>query len=551
MAISFIELLKDAAESGLTGMLRVEPGTFVKVVYFQDGTIAFASSNEKSDRLTEVLRLAGKLTPEQVEDAQARLKPNVSLGKTLVELGYLSPRDLLWGARAQVEGIIHHLLFLAEGNYQILAGSLPKEIIKLNLPVPQVIFEGILKCQDRRWILQHIESPEAIYTLSPDFHEKYSRYGLSADAVVSRVDGKRTLDEIAHLAGIDTFEVCKIAVALQYLGLAKRAPLQMPLEEPEQPVEKESEIPEEVLPEPPNPVPPREEDLSLGEVMQIPTVEDLHKEPEEMAPPEEPQRVVFSEPANDPPFVQESIESTDSVTPIEEIEPEPAYLEPPRMFSGGIPKEEEERVGVVESRWLSWRTTALIALLVLVAASATYRWFGGKRQNMPLPQEKHAAVKPAASAPVEQTSSKPETGIPDTRGDIKAGMVGATNAQTSNEIPEPEPGASGALTLLQSGRIPQAAFTWKQEIASQKSQFTVQLMIACQEKTVLEALQAVPDVREFLILPLRYQGQSCYRILYGLYGTEQGAQSAAKGLPQIFLQQASPAQAVSVRKIWK
>ena len=92
-------------------MVRLETGPVIKVVYLQSGTIAFASSNEKSDRLTEVLKRAGKLTPEQIEHAQARIKPNVSLGKTLVELGYISPKDLLWGARMQVEGILYQLLF--------------------------------------------------------------------------------------------------------------------------------------------------------------------------------------------------------------------------------------------------------------------------------------------------------------------------------------------------------------------------------------------------------------------------------------------------------
>ncbi|HJZ12785.1 MAG TPA: DUF4388 domain-containing protein, partial [Acidobacteriota bacterium] len=68
---TFIDILKDAATSNLTGMVRLENGTIIKVVYLQSGAIAFASSNEKADRLTEVLKRAGKLTPEQVEDAQA------------------------------------------------------------------------------------------------------------------------------------------------------------------------------------------------------------------------------------------------------------------------------------------------------------------------------------------------------------------------------------------------------------------------------------------------------------------------------------------------
>ncbi len=91
--VSFIEVLKDLSASNLTGMVRLETGPVIKVVYLQNGTIAFASSNEKTDRLTEVLKRAGKLTPEQIEHAQARIKANVSLGQTLVAFGYISPKD--------------------------------------------------------------------------------------------------------------------------------------------------------------------------------------------------------------------------------------------------------------------------------------------------------------------------------------------------------------------------------------------------------------------------------------------------------------------------
>ncbi len=524
-AISLIELLKDAADSGLTGMLRVEPGPFVKVVYFQDGTIAFASSNEKSDRLTEVLRLAGKLTPEQVEDAQARLKPNVSLGKTLVELGYLSPRDLLWGARAQVEGICHRLLLLTDGNYQVLEGSLPKEIIKLNLPVPQVIFEGILKSQDRAWVLQHIESPEATYGLSSDFHEKYVRYGLRADAVVSRMDGKRSLDEIAHLAGIDTFEICKMAVALQYLGLARRAPLQMALLEPKLEPQLEPAVKQEPQkagePEQETPVPDKtpayEERVSLGEVVQIPTVEDLHKEPEEEPHPQE--------------ITSATVLDAEGPAEPESAEPVPAIpLKPiPVPFSRGLLTEEEE-IAEVKPRWeVSRRSISAIAVLVLICASAAYYWFGVKT--------KHSSGIPDV----------PNTVLPSKKPETQTSVE--TTTQTSSTDSQGEP--SAAMTLLQSGRIPQAAFAWKQETANRKSKFTIQLLIACQEKTVLESLQAVPDAKDFLILPLQYKGQSCYRVLYGLYETEREAQSAATRLPPVFLQQASPARAVPLQKIWQ
>jgi len=235
--------------------------------------------------------------------------------------------------------------------------------------------------------------------------------------------------------------------------------------------------------------------------VQIPTVEDLHKESEEE------------------PHLQE-IASAPVLDADGSAEPESAV---------GLLTEEEE-IAEVKPRWeVSRRSISAIAVLVLICASAAYYWFGVKT--------KHSSGIPDVPNTV-LPSKKPETQT-----------SGETTAQTSPTDSQGEP--SAAMTLLQSGRIPQAAFTWKQETANRKSKFTIQLLIACQEKTVLESLQAVPDAKDFLILPLQYKGQSCYRVLYGLYETEREAQSAATRLPAVFLQQASPARAVPLQKIWK
>ena len=256
-------------------MVRAESGAAIKVVYLQQGTIAYASSNDRADRLT-IIRRAGKLTQEQIEHAQERVKPGISLGKTLVELGFLTSKELLWGAKLQVEGIIHQLLFWKEGSYQVLQGPLQKEIVSLNLNVYQVVFSGIMKTNDRRWVLEQIGTPEAVYGLSEEFHLKNASYRLPIESVVSRINGKRTINEIAHSSAVDAFEVSKTIAALEILGMAKRPkerPIQMPLIAGKPSTVEKLPIPEEET----HPTP----EVSLGQVLQIPTMEQLQNESSE------------------------------------------------------------------------------------------------------------------------------------------------------------------------------------------------------------------------------------------------------------------------------
>jgi len=88
------------------GSLRLTLADSVKVLYFKRGEIASAASNADSDRLAHILIQEGRLTIEQLELARTRMEPGASLGKTLFEMGFLTPTDLLQGARRQVQIIV-------------------------------------------------------------------------------------------------------------------------------------------------------------------------------------------------------------------------------------------------------------------------------------------------------------------------------------------------------------------------------------------------------------------------------------------------------------
>jgi septal ring-binding cell division protein DamX len=500
---SLVAILSEFAENRMTGMVRAESGAAIKVVYFQQGTIAYSSSNDRSDRLTEVLKRAGKLTAEQIDHAQARIKPGVSLGKTLVELGYLTSKELLWGARTQVESIIHQLLFWNEGTYQILEGPLPKEIASLNINVSQIIFSGIIKSQDRRWVLERIGSPETMYSLSEEFHLKNANYRLPIETVASRMNGKRTLNDIAHSAGLDAFEVCKTVAAMEILGMATRAkekPRQIPL-----PVEPATTPETEKLSQE---VPLVSADLSLGEVLQIPTVEQLQKEvdvkPEEL-------NLLSGQNATEPSEVVKSVEE-----PLDrEKEPEESELETNHVIF--VPLDMRDRrpgsiFGISPHRSI----ILIIAALVLGIGIFVFLWYLLGRS--PEPEEPIQPIKPRT---VVQAPTPP----------VK---------ETVTVSPK---------DLAESGKLPEAAQMWQSSLSADKDKFTLQIVLACQEKTVLDTMQGMADFSELRIIPAEYNGMNCYRVILGVYPTEADAMTARSSLPPAVRNRKSQAQVVPISRI--
>jgi hypothetical protein len=564
--VSFIEILKDLSTSSLTGMVRLETGAVIKVVYLQNGTIAFASSNEKTDRLTEVLKRAGKLTPEQIEHAQARIKPNVSLGKTLVELGYISPKDLLWGARMQVEGILYQLLFWEKGTYQVLEGPLPKEIVSLGLTAPQIIYNGILQTRDRDWILRHIGSPEAVYSKVPDFEQKYADYHLGAEQIASYIDGTHSLEEIAQSIGIDTFEVCKTVAALQVLELARPQPFkptQMPLSV------SETHEPQavEVMPV------ETKEDVSLGEVMQIPTVEEL-RDQAEAEPYIEP---AYSEPAEEP-TQRSGDEQPDLDAIISSAQGDSEEFSPFRQVDETTQGDEEaydSEYEEVEPGGLH-KGIIIVALLGILAAASSF-YYVSKSAGSTKPATSTAIPKvpmtkkgtteiPKPSAAATTTNNNSGTQTPAASTQVKSATPNPTSAQantgtktpppaqakptTQTPPPEPvKPAAANPIDLALNGKVSEAAGLWKRELGKSRNRLTIQLEIACQDSTVLEALNLFSKNDPLYVVPLKFQGKSCYRVLYGIYDNEANATSKLSGMPSEFTQQPSPPKVIPISKV--
>jgi septal ring-binding cell division protein DamX len=497
---NLIAILSECSETVLTGMVRVETGAAVKVVYLQQGTIAYASSNDRSDRLTEVLKRAGKLSQEQIDHAQERIKPGVSLGKTLVELGYLTSKELLWGARTQVEGIIHQLLFWKTGNYQILQGPLPKEIISLNASVHQVIFSGIMKSQDRRWVLERIGSPETVYTLSEEFHLKDANFRLPIETVASRINGKRSLNEIAHSGSLDAFEVCKTVAAMEILGMARPAK--------EKPHQMSLAVEETVK---------ATEKKRLGEILQIPTVEQLQQEAEQKptetaAASQEPEAAVSEEAAKRIDLEKpQGLESNQLEADSEEGELDNNQV----VF---VPTDIPERRQNYPSGLYSSRSILLICAAILLGVMffflLSYLLGGNKSAGK-------------------------------NHGDFKSSL-GTQKAKSGLSTKEVR---ISPQTLIQSGQLQEAALIWKSSLSAETSKFTLQLILACQEKTVLDTIHALGDSTELMIVPVKFKGQTCYRMLYGMYPSESDAVAARMNLPELFEKSRIQAQIVPVARI--
>ncbi len=147
-AVTLADLLQSLLSSKSSGILTLQHNGQEKSIYIKDGNIVFASSNLEGDRLGNILVHAGKLTPAQV-DAALKVKGAIhkKFGAIIVELGFLSPKELFDGLKLQVKEIIHSLFWWEEGAYHFTPGDLPRQAIPLALDPVQLISEIITRLQ--------------------------------------------------------------------------------------------------------------------------------------------------------------------------------------------------------------------------------------------------------------------------------------------------------------------------------------------------------------------------------------------------------------------
>lgn len=209
-----------------TGALTIESqGTSAKL-FFKEGKLIYASLGDQDGHLANLLVKAGKLSPEQsrVIHAHSEIGSDKELGLLLINAGYVTQNDIVQSVKVHILDVVYTLFTWVEGLFYFEPNLLPSED-KITVPInlENIIMEGSRRLKE--WERLQDEIPDLNralkFTDRPDAKLRDINLSVEEWRVISFINPRNTIKQIAQSNNMDDFQIRKIVYGMLQAGLVE------------------------------------------------------------------------------------------------------------------------------------------------------------------------------------------------------------------------------------------------------------------------------------------------------------------------------------------
>ena len=207
-----------------TGTLAIESRNNAARVAFKGGKLVHATSGGTDGRLVNLLIKVGKITPEQGKQIPAN-KSDRDLSDMLVKAGLLTKQDLDVMVRANVREVVERLFALTEGVFRFEPNVLPDDqlIVDPPLSLDNIIMEGTRRLKESEKLQDELPNLDITlhFTDRPDTRLRNVNLSVEEWRVVSYINPKNTIRQIAQANNMSEFQIRKIVYGMLQAGLVE------------------------------------------------------------------------------------------------------------------------------------------------------------------------------------------------------------------------------------------------------------------------------------------------------------------------------------------
>ncbi len=201
-------LFLDISSARKTGTALFEREETLRKIHWKEGVVVAASSSVAEEALGQVLLRAEIIKQTQYDTAADQAKrTGGKLEAALVELGFITPKDLAWGEKLRAFKIVQALFSLPGGTFRFDEGpaGLPAGAL-LRLSIADMMIKSI-RAMDWKSVRKALPSLTTVLRKAPQPPVPIEAASLSQDeqALYSLIDGKRSIEELCSLSGTGDF----------------------------------------------------------------------------------------------------------------------------------------------------------------------------------------------------------------------------------------------------------------------------------------------------------------------------------------------------------
>jgi hypothetical protein len=220
------DLIRQMIRGLETGILTIGKPDRQDRIYFIDGQIVFASTNDPDYGVAETLLRTGDLNLDNYKMVLQKVGSSRRIGAVLCELGYLQADELLGAFERQVGMILMQTIGFRGGRYTIeFTTDFGPEVMSLPLKTERLILDGIEEIEHWSLIQRGVGSTERMlrHVASSDARLYYIELTEDESHIFSLLASPHSVRSVVEQSYLANYVTCRILWALQSVNLIEES----------------------------------------------------------------------------------------------------------------------------------------------------------------------------------------------------------------------------------------------------------------------------------------------------------------------------------------
>ncbi len=223
---SLTQLLNLINLSKKTGMLVIEAAGERAQIAFSDGKLVYANLGQENTRLPAILRKTNYITNAQYRVLAERtsVMTDKEVGLLLINAGYGTQEGILAQVQTFYVENVQRIFTWLEGVFNFETNSLPEdEKITIRLELEDLIIEGSRHIREWEQLQEELPDLDVSLKFSERPNANIRNINLSVEEwrVVSFVNPKNTIHQIANAVQMNELEIRRVVLGLMRAGMVE------------------------------------------------------------------------------------------------------------------------------------------------------------------------------------------------------------------------------------------------------------------------------------------------------------------------------------------